>query len=90
MERIRAAGHDVQLTEYQSAQHVFDAPTISRTPVVVKDGQTVRHCVIREEPLGLLTNAMTKEPFTYSDSCVERDPHVACDPTALQGIKAVG
>jgi dienelactone hydrolase len=87
VERLRAAGHDVQLTEYPNAQHVFDMPTLPQTPVAVKDGQTVRHCVIREEPLGLLINAATKEAFTYSDPCVERDPHVAYDPAALEASK---
>jgi dienelactone hydrolase len=87
VERLKAAGHDVQLTEYPNAQHVFDNPISSQMPVVVKDGQTVRHCTIREEPVGLLINAATKQPFTYNDPCVERDPHVAYDPAALEASK---
>jgi hypothetical protein len=66
---------------------VFDNPISSQTPVVIKDGQTVRHCTIREEPVGLLIKAVTKQPFTYNDPCVERDPHVAYDPAALEASK---
>lgn len=85
--RLKSAGHDVQLIEYPNAQHVFDNPTSGPAPIVVKDGQTVRHCVIKEEPVGLLINAATKEPFTYKDPCVERDPHVMYDPVALPAAK---
>jgi hypothetical protein len=48
----------------------------------------VRSCVIREEPKGILINAATREPFTYKDACVERDPHVGYDAAATQTAKA--
>jgi dienelactone hydrolase len=88
VERLRSAGRDVQLTEYANAQHAFDAPLLSLTPTVVKNAQTVRRCRIREEPLGQLINAETRQPFTYKDPCVELDPHVAYDPAATQAAKA--
>jgi hypothetical protein len=43
--------------------------------------------VIREEPIGLLINASTGQPFTYKDSCVESDPHVGYDPVATEAAK---
>jgi dienelactone hydrolase len=85
--RLRAAGHDVEITEYPNASHAFDTPLGGATPIVVKGGQTVRHCAIREEPQGLLINAATKEPFTYKDACVEFDPHVGPDAAAREAAK---
>jgi len=42
---------------------------------------------IREEPKGILINAASKEPFTYKDPCVERDPHVNHDVAATQATR---
>ena len=86
VERLKAAGRDVQVTEYPNAPHAFDVPLLPPT-VVVSGGQTVRHCAIREEPAGLLIDASTKEPFTYKDPCVELNPHVGFDPTATEAAK---
>jgi dienelactone hydrolase len=82
VERLRAAGRDVQLTEYAGAQHGFDGPLGSLTPAVATNSQTVRHCSIREEPMGQLINAATRQPFSYKDSCVELSPHTGYDPVA--------
>lgn len=87
IERLRTAGRDVQLTEYPNAPHAFDNPLASPTPSIAKDAQTVRRCKIVEEATGQLTNAATKQPFTYKDSCVERGPHVGYDPAAAQESK---
>ncbi len=87
VERLRSAGRDVQLTEYPNAPHAFDNPLGSLTPSVVKNAQTVRRCTIREEATGQLINAATRQPFTYKDLCVERDPHVGYDPAATQAAK---
>src|SRR4051812_39802266 len=80
--RLRAAGRDVQLTEYPNAQHGFDNPLGTPAPFTVKGAQTVRNCRIAEEPRGILINAVSKEPFTYKDACVENDPHVNYDAEA--------
>jgi hypothetical protein len=32
---------------------------------------------LREEPVGIMVNVETQKPFTYGDSCIGRDPHVA-------------
>jgi dienelactone hydrolase len=86
VERLKAAGRDVQVTEYPNAPHAFDVPLLPPT-VVVSGGQTVRHCMIREEPAGLLIDASTKEPFSYKDPCVELNPHVGFEPAATEAAK---
>ena len=87
VERLRAAGHDVGITEYPNASHAFDNPLLGPTPVVAKDNQTVRHCSIREDSAGVLINVATGQPFTYKESCVELDPHVGYDPAATRSAK---
>ena len=87
VERLRSAGRDVQLSEYPNVPHAFDNPLRSRTPSVLKNAQTVRRCLIREEATGQLINAATRQPFSYKDACVERDPHVGYDPAATQAAR---
>jgi dienelactone hydrolase len=87
VERLKAAGRDVQLTEYPDAPHAFDNPLGPVPAAVVTNGQTVRHCVIREEPAGLLINVSTQQPFTYKDPCVELNPHVGHDAAATETAK---
>jgi dienelactone hydrolase len=87
VERLKAVGRDVQLTEYPNAQHAFDNPLGSLTPAVSRNSQTVRKCRIHEESAGLLVNTATGAPFTYKDSCVERDPHTGYDPVATEAAR---
>src|ERR1043165_4254709 len=87
IERLRAAGRDVQLTEYPNAQHGFDNPLGTAAPFQVKGAQTVRACQIAEEPKGVLINAVSKEPFSYKDPCVQSDPHVNHDAEATRAAK---
>jgi dienelactone hydrolase len=90
VERLKTAGRDVQLTEYPSAPHSFDNPLGAQPAVASPNSQSVRKCTIREEPVGALINAATKERFTYEDACVERGPHMGHDPEAtLQAKQAV-
>lgn len=90
VERLKAAGRDVQLTEYPNAPHSFDNPFGAQPAALSPDSQSVRHCSVREEPEGVLVNAATKVPFTYQDPCVERGPHIGHDPEAtLQAKVAV-
>lgn len=88
VERLRAVGRDVQLTEYPNAQHGFDNPLGTAAPFTVKGAQTVRSCQIAEEPKGILINAVSKQPFTYKDPCVESDPHVNHDAEAPRAAQA--
>jgi len=85
--RLHEAHHDVELTEYPDAPHGFDNPLGSTTPTVAKNAQTVRNCVIREETKGVLINKATDKPFSYTDACVEHDPHVGYDPDAAASAK---
>src|SRR5262249_11612776 len=89
VERLKASGRDVQVTEYPTASHAFDNPLGPVPPAVVAGAQSVRHCVIHEEPVGLLINASTRQPFTYKDSCVETGPHVGYDAAATEAARAL-
>ena len=76
------------LTEFPDAWHVFDNPLGAHTPTVLAGAQTVRHCTIKEEPKGTIINAVSQQPFTYDDPCVERDPHTAYNEAALTQTQA--
>ena len=87
VERLKAAGRDVQDDRVsERAPRLRQSAPLPPT-VVVSGGQTVRHCVIREQPAGLLIDASTGEPFTYKDPCVEGNPHVGFDPGATEAAK---
>jgi len=85
--RLKAAGRDVEVTEYPNAQHSFDNPLGPTTPTLSPQSQSVRNCKIVEEPVGLLVNAASKEPFTYKDGCVQLGPHLGHDPEATAQAK---
>jgi dienelactone hydrolase len=82
VERLRAKGKDVSLTEYADAHHVFDSPAF-RTPVSVAQAQTTRRCRLEEAPDGRIINSQTKQPFTNAgDPCVEKGVTIAYNPEA--------
>jgi len=81
-ERLKQAGKNASLSEYANAHHVFDYALVPTTPVALPRAQTFRRCVLREGPAGEIINEVTRQPFTFSDTCVERSPHVAYDATA--------
>jgi dienelactone hydrolase len=86
-ERLRAAGRDVKLTEYPDAHHSYDNPLGAKTPVVAKDAQSTRECVLKEEPRGVIINARTGQPFTYADPCIKFDPHTAHNEAATNATR---
>jgi dienelactone hydrolase len=86
-ERLKAAGRDVQVTEYPNASHSFDNPLGPRTATLSPQSQSVRNCKIVEEPVGVLMNASTSEAFTYKDGCVALGPHLGSDPEATSQVK---
>ena len=92
-ERLRAAGKDAKLTEFPDAHHAFDNPLAPKTPTVLKGAQTVRACKLKEEPLGIIINAETGQPFTYADPCVNTDPHIGYNEAAAvatrEGVKGL-
>jgi dienelactone hydrolase len=87
VERLKAAGHDVELTEYPNAPHSFDNPLGAVPAAVSPRSESVRNCSIIEQPQGKLTNAATMEQFTYKDACVAHGPHMGYDPKATQQAK---
>jgi len=87
VERLKAAGRDVQVTEYPNASHAFDNPLGPLTATPSPQSQSVRNCKIVEEPVGMLINATSKQPFTYKDGCVALGPHVGHDPEATRQAK---
>ena len=87
VERLRAAGADVEVTEYPNASHAFDNP-LGAQPATVQPGfQSARNCKIQEEANGLLINTDTKQPFAYTDACVVHGVHTGYDPVATQEAK---
>jgi dienelactone hydrolase len=68
--RIVKDGNDVTLTEYPSAHHVFDDPSL-KPEVALPKAQTTRNCILEESAPGNIVNAKSKEPFSYKDPCVE-------------------
>src|SRR5215216_3388484 len=86
-ERLRAAGRDVQLTEYPDAHHSYDNPLGSKTPTVSKGAQSTRACTLTEEPLGNIINVETRQPFTYKDACVQADPHSGYNEAAANATR---
>jgi dienelactone hydrolase len=84
LDRLKAAGRNVEITEYPNAPHSFDNPLGAQPAAVSPQSQSVRNCRVREEPAGVLINVATKEPFSYQDACVERGPHIGHDPDATR------
>jgi dienelactone hydrolase len=85
VQRLRAAGADVALTEYSDALHAFDNPLAARPAAFSPAFQSVRNCRIREDSDGVLVNADTNWPFTYRDPCVAYGAHLGYNPVAAQG-----
>ena len=87
VERLRAAGADVEVTEYPNASHAFDNPLGAQPAMVHPEFQSARNCKIREEADGLLINADTRQPFAYTDACVVHGVHIGHDPVATKEAK---
>jgi hypothetical protein len=43
--------------------------------------------VLREEPLGIIINTETHKPFSYADSCLGRNPHVAYSASSTRATE---
>jgi dienelactone hydrolase len=92
VERLRRAGKNVELTEYEGAQHVFDGVQF-KVPLKLPDAQTTRNCRLEEIADGIVVNSQTKQRFTYSDPCVQRGATVAYQEEAhkasLQAVEEI-
>jgi dienelactone hydrolase len=90
VDRLKAKGKDVQLTEYAGAGHLFDGQAFKR-PLKLENGQTTRQCERVEAQDGVIANAKTKQLFTYADPCVEYGPTLAYDEKAnAEARRSVG
>jgi dienelactone hydrolase len=85
--RLRAAGNDVALIEYPDAHHSYDNPLGSKTPRMSKGSESTRACTLREQPLGVIINEATGQPFSYKDACIQRDPHVGYHEAAANATR---
>ena len=89
VERLKAKGKNVQLTEYAGAAHNFDNRAV-KTPLKLEKAQTTRRCELAEAENGVIVNVKTKQPFTYADPCVEYGPTLAYnEKAATEARKAV-
>ncbi len=70
VERLKAKGKNVQLTEYPGAGHLFDGRAF-QTPLRLERAQTRRRCKLAEAEDGVIINVKTEQPFTWADPCVE-------------------
>lgn len=86
VERLKAKGKNVQLTEYAGAAHVFDGRAY-KAPVKLEKAQTWRNCQLAEAEGGSIINVAIKRPFSYSDSCVEYGPTLAYDEKAATEVR---
>jgi dienelactone hydrolase len=83
VERLRARGKDVALTEHPGAHHVFDSTALPTNPYWVAHAQSTRRCRLEEAPDGRIVNSQTKQPFSNAgDPCMERGANVAYNADA--------
>ena len=82
VERLKAKGADVVLTEYPGAHHVFDFPLL-KPPVKIAQAQAIKGCRMEEGANNVIVNAVTREPFSWKDPCVERGATIGYDEAAL-------
>lgn len=82
VERLKAKGKNVQLTEYAGAGHNFDNRALT-TPLKLERATTLRRCELAEAENGVIVNIKTKQPFTYADPCVEYGPTLAYNEKAF-------
>jgi dienelactone hydrolase len=86
--RLRANGKNIELTEYPGTYHVFDSKALSTTPLKLAQPQTTRNCRLQEAARGEIMNLATSKPFTYQDSCVEHGFTVASHKDASTKVRA--
>jgi dienelactone hydrolase len=85
-QRLKSMAKDIQMSEYPETWHAYDFPVFSSSPTIVQNAQTT-HCVMKEQQIGLIFNVATKSPFTYTDACVGRNPHVAYSATSTHSTE---
>jgi dienelactone hydrolase len=79
--RLRAAGRNVELTEFPGANHVFDNP-LYMPHVEVENPLVAGFCEREERTPGEIINVATGKLFTWNDPCVRRNATVGYDGAA--------
>jgi dienelactone hydrolase len=79
--RLRAAGRNVELTEFPGAQHVFDNP-LYMPHVDVVNPLVAGFCEREERIPGEIVSVATGKPFTWNDPCVRHKATVGYDAAA--------
>ena len=87
--RLKAAGGNAALAEYEGAYHAYDAFQL-KAPVKFAQAQTTRNCWMEEGASGAILNSKTGKPYDLNDACVERGTQVAYNAAAHEAtVKAV-
>jgi dienelactone hydrolase len=86
VQRLQRTGKDVELTEYPSANHLFDNPQFS-TVTHLPEAQTARRCSLEEKPLGKIVVKGLDRPFTLDDPCIDRGVDIGYDAEAHSQAK---
>ena len=86
LQRLKAKGRDVQLTEYPDAGHVFDGKAF-KTPLIVPNWQTFRKCALAETQAGTIVNTQTNQVFANGDPCIELGPTVVYNEKASNEVR---
>lgn len=81
VERLRAKGKDISLTEYANAGHAFDGAAFAK-PVRLATAQNWSRCKREEAADGKVVNTETGQPFTFKDPCVTRGVTIVYDAEA--------
>lgn len=89
LDRLKAAGADVTLTEYEGAYHAYDIYRSSTTKV--EQAKTARRCTFHEGDGGQLVNDQSgKVSSTDNDPCIETGTTLAYNAPAHDAtVKAV-
>jgi dienelactone hydrolase len=91
IERLRAAGKDVQPTEYLDSHHQFDILDLSAAQDV-PEFPNRSSCVYIERSPGQLMNGETDQPVDVTESCVRHGGTTGYDPSAhshaVEAVKA--
>ena len=87
--RLKAAGGNAALAEYEGAYHAYDAFQL-KAPIKFGAAQTTRNCVMEEGANGAILNSKTGKAFDLNDPCVERGAQVAYNAAAHEAtVRAV-
>jgi len=81
--RLQKTGKKVNLIEYPDAHHAFDAPNLA-AEVKVAQANSVSNCSLEEGDNGTILNAVSKQPFTPTDSCLRQGATIGYNEAATK------